>query len=83
MLARPNVSGRGEATNRSFVATGENVVIRTLAATDVIETPFPFYAADTPAVSAAASVLGSFRLSFDTATGSLTNATASFSGVNF
>lgn len=78
-----NVSGLGLSTGTSYVATGEDVLLRLLATSDLIEITFPFYP-DTPdGASSARSALASITLNFDLLTGALTGGTAGFSTPSF
>lgn len=78
-----NVSGVGLLTGKSYVAEGEDVLLRLLVTSDLIEIAFPFYP-DTPdGTSSARSALASITLNFDLLTGALTGGTAAFSTPNF
>lgn len=78
-----NVSGVGLLTTARYVVTGQNVLLRPLVSSDLIEITFPLYR-DTPGgASQARSVLASFTLKFDVLGGLLTGGLAKFSTPNF
>ena len=78
-----NVSGVGLLTGASYVAEGEDVMMRLLAAEDLLEITFPFHP-DTPGgEDLARSALASITLNFDVLTGALTDGTAGFSTPDF
>jgi hypothetical protein len=73
------VSGVGLSTLARYVVAGQNVLLRPLVSSDLIEITFPL-APDTPGgTSQARPVLASFTLKFDVVVGSLTGGVARFS----
>jgi hypothetical protein len=69
------VAGVGLTSGTKYVATGEDRLLRRMAASDHIDVLFPFYrASDGP--SSARSATASITLGFDLVTGSVTRATA-------
>lgn len=74
-----NVIGVGQATGSRYFAHGENIVVRALRASDLVELTFPLSPVGARETEAARSVLASFSLSFDLNDGTLKAAIASFS----
>jgi len=73
------VSGAGLVTGAKYVATGEESLVRPLAATDQMEIMFPFFRATVDGPLSARSAAASIVLTFDLLTGGITKATASLS----
>ena len=73
------VSGSGTVTGAKYVATGEENLVRPLAATDHFEIMVPFFRATLDGPLSARSAAASIVLNFDLLTGGITSATASFS----
>ena len=78
-----NVSGVGLSTGTTYVAKGEQSLLRVLVLSDLIEITFPFFPNTPSGASSARSALASITLKFDLLTGALTGATARFSSPNF
>ena len=72
-----NVSGAGLTSGASYVASGEDRLLRQMALSDHIDLMFPFYrTSDGP--RSARSAMASITLKFDLVSGALTGATATF-----
>ncbi len=71
------VSGPGLVTGKEYVAPGENILVRPLTATDVLEVTFPFHPGGSGGHLKARTARVAFTLSFDTATGDITRVTTS------
>lgn len=74
-----NVIGVGQATGTRYFAHGENIVVRPLRASDLVELTFPISPLGARETETARPVLASFGLTFDLNDGKLKAATASFS----
>lgn len=74
-----NVIGVGQATGTRYFAHGENIVVRPLRASDLVELTFPISPLGARETETARPVLASFSLTFDLNDGKLKAATASFS----
>jgi hypothetical protein len=73
------VTGAGVVSGAKYVASGEENLVRPLAASDHIEVMFPFFRATADGPLSARSVAASIVFNFDLLTGAITKATASFS----
>lgn len=74
-----NVIGVGLTSGMAYVASGNQDLIRPLAASDVVDITFAVYPSRSGGAMSARGVLASFTLTFDVATGSFVQATASTS----
>ena len=72
-----NVTGQGLRTGTKYVAGGNQVLIRPLVRSDVVDVVFPFYPSGTTGTTRARSALASFTLTYDTTTGVARGASAS------
>ncbi|MGB5081817.1 MAG: hypothetical protein WBO23_13860 [Burkholderiales bacterium] len=71
------VSGTGLSTRTKYATATQQVFIRPLAASDVVEFTFPFAPSGTSVTGVARDGLVTFKLTFDVATGRLTGAAGS------
>jgi hypothetical protein len=73
-----NGSGVGLTSGATYIAAGEDRLLRPLALSDHLDVLFPFFRA-TAGARSARSAMASMTLRFDLRTGSLASATATFS----
>lgn len=78
-----NVIGVGQSTGTRYFAHGENIVVRPLRASDLVELTFPISPLGTRETESARPVLASFSLTFDLDDGKLQGALARFSSPAF
>jgi hypothetical protein len=71
------VSGVGKSTRTKYVTNAREIALRRLAATDLVEVTFPFFASGTNGVSSSRTGVARFSLMYDVNTGALTSASGS------
>jgi hypothetical protein len=78
-LTLVKVGGVGLTSGAKYVATGENTIVRPLAATDQLEMTFPFYRSTPDGRMSARAAMATISLTFNLTTGAVSAAKATFS----
>jgi hypothetical protein len=71
------ISGTGKTTKAKYVTTAQEIALRRLSATDLVDVSFPFYISGTGGFPSARTGLAKFSLLYDVNTGVLKSASGS------